>query len=305
VKPTVIQPGTLDVAAGDPPFLRLPERSLFRTRAARLSALASGHALGDYLRFLGALANAQDAALALVRDVPLPGGEELARCREHGLPPLGIQGWKRAPVWREALHRILVSVESGALPEATRAAIDRLRQLDDSDLERAADRLLGGDLAPLDRAQAPFIAAALQTYWLHMVTSLGVESFARLDATYLCPACGSEPVASVVRIGGADHGLRYLNCSLCNAQWHVVRIKCVFCGATKGISYYGIEGGSAAVKAERCDTCESYLKILYMEKEPNVDAIADDVSSLGLDILMAESGVARSGLNFFLLGGDA
>ena len=111
-------------------------------------------------------------------------------------------------------------------------------------------------------------------------------------------------MASVVRIGAADHGLRYLTCSLCNAQWHAVRIKCVFCDTTKGIAYYGIEGGSAAIKAESCDSCEGYLKILYMEKDPNVDALADDVASVALDILMAESGITRNGVNFFLLGGS-
>ena len=109
---------------------------------------------------------------------------------------------------------------------------------------------------------------------------------------------------SVVRIGAADHGLRYLTCSLCNTQWHAVRIKCVFCDTTKGIAYYGIEGGSAAVKAESCDACQGYLKILYMEKDPNVDALADDVASVALDVLMAESGITRHGVNFFLLGGS-
>jgi FdhE protein len=68
----------------------------------------------------------------------------------------------------------------------------------------------------------------------------------------------------------------------------------------KGIAYYGIEGGSAAVKAESCDACRGYLKILDMEKDPNMDALADDVASIGLDVLMAESGLTRRGTNFFL-----
>jgi len=41
-------------ASGEFPFLRLPERDLFQTRAGRLDSLAAGHALGDYLRFLAA-----------------------------------------------------------------------------------------------------------------------------------------------------------------------------------------------------------------------------------------------------------
>jgi len=99
---------------------------------------------------------------------------------------------------------------------------------------------------------------------------------------------------------GSDHGLRYLTCPLCSTQWHAVRIKCVFCDTTKGITYYGIESGSAAIKAESCEACHGYLKILYMDKDPNVDALADDVASIALDVLMAESGIARRGTNFFL-----
>lgn len=301
---TVIQPGTIEAPAGEIPFLLLPERSAFQARAERLSALAEGHALADYLRFLAALARAQHESLSLFQHAPLPEAQQLERCREHGLPPLGTQGWARDSVWRKALRHILAELEAGALPEAARATIARLKDADDASLERLADALLAGDYAKLDRAAIPFIGAALQAYWLHLVTTLGAGAFGRLDTPHLCPVCGSAPMASVVRIGAADHGLRYLTCSLCNAQWHAVRIKCVFCDTTKGIAYYGIEGGSAAVKAESCDACQGYLKILYMEKDPNVDALADDVASVALDVLMAESGITRNGVNFFLLGGS-
>ena len=301
---TVIQPGTIELPAGEIPLLRLPERNLFQARAERLSSLAEGHALADYLRFLAALARAQHESLSLFRHVSLPDVQLRERCREHGLPLLGTRAWIRDPVWCEALHRILAQLEAGALPEAARVTIGRLKSADDVSLDRLADALLAGDYENLDRATIPFIGAALQVYWLHLVTTLGLEAFGRLDTPHLCPACGSAPVASVVRIGAADHGLRYLTCSLCGTQWHAVRIKCVFCDTTKGIAYYGIEGSSAAIKAESCDACQGYLKILYMEKDPNVDALADDVASVALDILMAESGITRNGVNFFLLGGS-
>jgi FdhE protein len=226
--------------------------------------------------------------------------QELERCREHGMPPLGARGWDRDPVWREALRAILAELEAGALPEATGATIVRLKDMDDASLERVAETLLAGEHDDmLDRAAIPFIGAALQAYWLHLVTTLGAGAFGRLEVPHLCPACGSAPMVSVVGTG-SDHGLRYLTCPLCNTQWHAVRIKCVFCDTTKGIAYYGIEGGSAAVKAESCDACHGYLKILYMEKDPNVDALADDVASIALDVLMAESGLTRKGTNFFL-----
>ncbi len=299
-KLNVIQPGTIETPPGDIPFLLLPERNVFQTRAARLDTLAEGHTLAEYLRFLAALARAQHASLALFRHVRPPEARELARCREHGMPPLGARGWDRGPVWREALRRILTELEVGALPEATRETIARLKDTNDASLERLAGTLLAGDHdETLDRAAAPFIGAALQAYWLHLVTTLEAGAFGRLEIPHLCPACGSAPMASVV-VTGADHGLRYLTCPLCNMQWHEVRIKCVFCETTKGIAYYGIEGGSDAVKAESCETCQGYLKILYRDKDPHVDALADDVASVALDVLMAESGIARRGTNFFL-----
>ncbi len=301
---TVIQPGTIEAPAGEIPFLRLPERNLFESRAERLNSLTEGHALADYLRFLAALARAQHESLFLFSHVSLPNAQQLERCREHGLPPLGTRGWARDPVWREVLRRILAQLETCALPEAARATIAQFKSTNDASLERLADALLAGEYEDLDRAATPFVGAALQVYWLHLVATLGTGAFGRLDTPHLCPTCGSAPMASVVRIGAADHGLRYLTCSLCNTQWHAVRIKCVFCDTTKGIAYYGIEGGSPAVKAESCDTCQGYLKILYMEKDPNVDALADDVASVALDVLMAESGITRNGVNFFLLGGS-
>ncbi len=300
-KINVIQPGTIEAPPGEIPFLLLPERNVFEARAARLSAVAEGHALADYLRFLAAVAHAQHEAVSRFRDVLLPETQQLTLCREHGMPPLGTRGWDRDPAWREALHCILTELEAGELPEAARATIARLKDTDDASLERLAEALLAGDnREQLDRAAIPFIGAALQAYWLHLVTTLGAGAFGRLETPHLCPACGSAPMVSVVGAGASDHGLRYLTCPLCNTQWHAVRIKCVFCDTTKGIAYYGIEGGSAAVKAESCDACHGYLKILYMEKDSNVDALADDVASVALDVLMAESGLTRNGMNFFL-----
>src|SRR2546428_5031139 len=58
-KINVIQPGTIEAPPGEIPFLLLPERNVFQARSARLSALAEGHALADYVRFLAALAGAQ------------------------------------------------------------------------------------------------------------------------------------------------------------------------------------------------------------------------------------------------------
>ena len=56
------------------------------------------------------------------------------------------------------------------------------------------------------------------------------------------------------------------------------------------------------MKAETCDSCRGYVKILNQQKEPDVDPIADDVASLALDLLVREAGFSRGAVNPFLTG---
>lgn len=77
----------------------------------------------------------------------------------------------------------------------------------------------------------------------------------------------------------------------------VVRIKCTNCELTGKLNYWSLDSENAPVKAESCGDCGSYLKILYQEKDANVDAVADDLASLILDAKMEEEGFARSSIN--------
>ena len=117
-----------------------------------------------------------------------------------------------------------------------------------------------------------------------------------------CPACGGPPVSStIVGWQGAD-GARHCPCALCATMWNVVRVKCTLCDSTKGITYMGVEGGTDTVKAETCDECWRYVKILQGQKDALVDAVADDVGSLGLDMLMQGTRYERGAYDPFLLG---
>ena len=296
----ILQPGQLEAPAGNIPFLHLPVRAnLFKDRAARFRQLAVSHKLGDFLEFMASLAEAQHAALMHFPKVPLPDTAQLALSREHGMPALAARSWPRDPAWRKVLHEIADRVYTEA-QKSVREAITHLRTLDDASLEKLADAILDGRFHDADLAASPFAAAALQVYWTHMATTLGPAAFDRTDLPNLCPVCASSPVGSIVRIG-SEQGLRYLHCSLCSSEWHMVRAKCSNCESTKGIAYYTIEGDKGAVKAESCEACGSYLKILYLEKDPLLDPTADDLATLALDILMDEAGVRRSGPNLFLL----
>ncbi len=297
----ILQPGEIEAGAPPAPWLKLPEASPFADRARRLATLAPGHALDEFLRFTAALSQTQHEAYCQMPAVALPAAEVLDLCRAHAMPPLNAANLERDPQWRAALRHILDQTLAAA-PASARDVIERVSRLDDAALESLASTLLRQDAVEFDRAAAPFVGAALQVYWHRLAASLSPQDVGRPESAAVCPVCGSPPVASRVHVG-TEHGLRYLSCALCGSEWNVVRIKCSSCASTKGIAYYGIESGSPAIKAEACDACHSYLKILYLEKEPTADPVADDLASLALDLLLDEEGYQRSGLNFFLIPG--
>lgn len=90
------------------------------------------------------------------------------------------------------------------------------------------------------------------------------------------------PVASVIHMG-TTNGLRYLHCNLCESEWHVVRVKCTNCEQTRDLNYWSLDSENAAVKAESCGDCGTYLKMVYQEKDPKVEPVADDLATLVLD----------------------
>ena len=300
----VHEPGRIAPTAGEIRFLLLPERDLFSHRAGRLRQLSGHNSLGEYMAFLALLADAQQTALNRFPTLPPPDPREQALCLEHGMPLLAARTLTRNPAWRESLTMILEQMRDAALPSATRETINSLMQASEIGLEEMADSVLAGDLDGIFPQELPFVAAALQVYWVQMASAFGEQSFGRLEQGGLCPVCGSHPVAGFVHSGGAEQGLRYLSCSLCASQWHMVRIKCSSCESTHGINHYIVEGSNGAVKAESCDDCNSYLKLMYLEKDRQMEAMADDLATLSLDMLMDKEGKARSGPNLFLHPGS-
>jgi FdhE protein len=313
---------------GDMPYFHWPERStVFAERAMRLRQLASGHAMGDFLGFMADVAQAQQARLLACPPVPIPDGKALDRAARDGVPPLPAIDWPRGAAWHGLLRALVADLQPRA-PAGAQAALARLASADDVFLERQADALLTGVMAGLDLACAPIVAAALQVVWTHMVlevqknhASLG-QPFGRLDDETVCPCCGSRPTASITRTVGDSQGQRYLHCSLCGMQWHMVRIKCTHCQSIKTLAYQSLDtaqasddedaaeatsrrAAQAAVQAETCDDCGHYLKIVHTERDPFVDPCADDLASLTLDLLVSETGKLRHGVNLMLLFGEA
>jgi FdhE protein len=301
----ILQPGEIEGSATVIPTLRLPPAGgYFAARAARLRQLAEGHRLGDWLDYLGRLAELQDAALADFPGSAGPAADVIARSREFALPPLAPLGWQRDPAWHATLRAIAGQLRDSG-PAPARAVAARLAVADAAWLDGQANRFLAAATDGLDIAATPLLGAALQVYWTRLAADFDPAAATALDVPNLCPLCGSQPVASVVRIGGAEAGLRYLHCSLCETEWHMVRVKCSHCDSTKGISYCQVDGAAGQVRAETCDECHHYLKIVSMERDPGVDPFADDLASLALDLLMDQAGYQRSGFNPLLVAGES
>lgn len=290
------------------PRVRLPEKDLFSTRARRLRQLAEGHALGDYLKFVALLADAQQAELDHFSGVPIPTPEQLQQANEHGMPPLNAQHHQRDRLWCDMLRHMLRKIADQTDGKVRETAL-RLEGERDELYEAQASKLLAGIMFGLDRATAPFIGAGLQVYFTHLTRALGEKAIPPLDMGTVCPCCGQGPTASVARIGTGEGGHRYLHCSLCGTEWNMVRIKCTHCEATEKIEYQSLDDGKPgtqhAVKAETCGDCGSYLKIMYQERDPLVDPVADDLATLPLDILVTEElGKQSNGVNLMLIHGD-
>lgn len=277
----------MSVGTPDPKQVRLPSpEQTFDRRAARLSALAEGHAAAAWLGLLGRIARGQQAA---VRQVPV------APARATGAgPPLALARLRRDEGWRRILGVVLRTADDPDLPAEARAAIRRLLEATPGELERLAARLLAGTIEQAELATATFVGAALQAWFGALASAL--DPIALEAPPSACPVCGALPVAGV--IDGATR-LRWLSCSLCGAEWNLPRVLCAACGEEAGLAYFEVEGERGA-SAEACDRCHGYLKLFDAERRPGADAMADDVATLGLDLLLAGEGYQRIGASPWL-----
>jgi len=294
--PTVIG----DVAA--PPFVRLPDPlALFAVRARRFRTLADGHELAPYLRFLAALSDCQHRLQDRLPEPDMPAADARVRAHDHGMPPLDRSRFTADAALDRTLDLLFTFAAEIDMPTTARAALARVRAAGAVQRDGMVRSVLADSIPIETLADHVCVAAALQVHFVRMA--------ARLDAASLvpvgdgaCPVCGGAPVTSTIVGWLGAHGVRFCACSLCATLWHTVRIKCVLCGSTKGIAYQELDAGPADVKAETCESCRGYVKILHQHKDPALDPVADDVATLGLDLLLRESGYRRGAVNPFLLG---
>jgi FdhE protein len=225
----------------------------------------------------------------------------LDRARDFGMPPLDRNQAQMDDALGETLNRLFDAVAPLAKPVEAQAALERVKAATPEQLGDIVRGVLA-DSIPADAiAEHAYVAAGLQVHFARLAAKLDPSRLVRVSDG-ACPCCGGPPTSSLVVGWMGAEGTRYCSCSLCGTLWNVVRVKCVLCGSAKGIGYQEIEGGPGTVKAECCDSCRGYVKILYQQKDAGLDPVADDIASLGLDLLLRDGEYRRGGFNPFLLG---
>lgn len=292
-------------AIGDvssPPFVRLPEPStLFADRAARLRQLAELSPLKPYLTFIAALTEAQALIQADPTPAPAPDPDAIRRAHEFGMPLIDRDKAADDGSLNLVFDRLFAEAARIEMPQDAATALAHVAEASQQERRAMVEAIFAGRLPPDAVAEHIYLWSGLQVYFSGLASRLDPK-VARPVADGLCPICGSLPCSSMVVGWTGAHGARFCACSLCNGMWHYVRIKCTCCGSTKGIGYKEVEGGDRVVKAETCDECQSWTKIIYQQKSSGAEPVADDVGSLGIDLLMRSEPYQRGGFSPLLAG---
>ena len=300
VDPTAPDPSVISNIP-TPQFARLPDPGqLFSVREARFAALAEGHDLAPYLKFLSGLCGVQAAIQGGLPEPDAIASEALERARQHGMPPLDRGHFTADAAFTATLDRLLAVAADIDMPGQARTALEKVTKADADGRARMVENVLAEAIPVEALAEHIFIAAALQVHFVRLAARLDAKSLQPVGDG-VCPSCGGAPTATVLVNWPRTPGARYCSCSLCGTLWNYVRSKCTLCGSTRKILFQEIEG-AGNIKAETCDDCHGYMKELNHQKDDRLDPVADDVATLGLDLLVRELGFRRGGVNPFLIG---
>lgn len=284
------------------PLVFLPEPvALFQTRRKRFAFLAETSELAPYLQFLADLLGLQARLCTMLPSVTPPSAEVMHKAAAGTMPPINRASLVADPLLGQTLEALCEGALALDMPEPARLALTAVITAEKDDKHWLLGNILS-DTVPEDSV-APhlFAAAVVQVHLARLAAQLDPARLVPVG-TGLCPSCGGRPVSSSVTSTPDIDNLRYASCATCATRWNEVRVKCLCCGSTKGISYRSAETPDATVKAETCRECSSWIKIFYQMKNPSLDPVADDIGTLGLDMLMKDTEFRRAGFNPFLVG---
>lgn len=286
------------------PLAFLPDPAAVLDKRAGRFAWLAGHGgnLAPYLRFLADLTAVQ---ARLARDLPAPAPiapDRVDLARSSRMPPIDRAALAHDPDIHATLDRFLAEAAGIEMPEPARLALSAVTAAGIADRHWLLANILSDTIPDDSVAPHLFVAAAVQLHLARLAATLEADRLVRIS-TGTCPACGGRPATSSVMGGAAGiDSTRYATCAGCATQWNEVRVVCLCCGSNAAISYRSAETDAATVKAEVCGDCSSWVKILYQVKNASLDPIADDVASLGLDMLMKDTPFRRGGFDPFITG---
>ena len=262
--------------------------------------MASPDGIGPYLGFLAALASAQQVA----QDLPepeTPDIETISRSLEYRMPPLDRSAFRPDTAFRSLSDRLFGELEAIDKPPAARTALAAVREADHDDFARMVANLMADSVAVEAMAEHAYVAAALQ---LHFVRAASVlpERRSKPVGDGACPGLwraagifGDRRMAAGRR--SALLFLRALRNALapCSHQMRALLVD-------KRHPLSGDRRWPRFDQGGNLRQCGCYVKILNQQKDVWLEPLADDVGSLGIDLLMRETQFRRGAFNPFLLG---
>ena len=301
----IVPQGEILKGAAEPPAIRLADPASFFSRPRRAAARARRRAAtGSYLELMAELADAQQAAL----DAQPHRRRRLRRSVSSSAAATACRRWQARRARAGVARRAAASSPAGSR-RARRSRVGGIGARPDHGLRRvprtsSRDRILAFDYPGLDARVVPFVGAALQVHWVRRAAALG-EAGVRRSTCRTCARCAARRRSRARCAPTSQCPAAAIFIACCAARTGTTpRGHCTQCEAREKLAYFHIEGGPEVVKAEACDECRGYLKIVNQEKDPLADPVADDLATLALDVLMDESGYERASPNLLFVPGQ-
>lgn len=108
-----------------------------------------------------------------------------------------------------------------------------------------------------------------------------------------CFVCGAG--ATLAELQGNDQE-KHLRCGRCGADWKFRRLACAYCRRDdpKLLGFFQIDGKEGSARAETCENCKGYLKVINAFSPNALEAIIiQDLATLPLDYIAQGRGYAR------------
>ena len=267
-----------------PPFVRLPDpAALFAApRRALPHARRAATTWRPTSRFLAGLADAQAPRIDGRAAPELPGRRRRStRAARHAMPPLDRAGFAAGRACRRCSTGCCAARRGLDMPPAgARRARPRRRAPATPSGPRWSRTCSPTPSRSRRSPSTRCVAAALQVHFARLAARLdagGAEAGRRrrLPGLRRRRRSASLVVGWTRRRGRALLLLLALRhaLELRPRQVHALRLD-------RGRSRFReIAGGDGTVKAEVCGACRGYVKVLYQQKDPELDPVADDVAS--------------------------